>query len=398
MRVLLATSLGGAGHLTPVLSVARACRQLGHEVRVLVPPALAPDAERTGLPVTVGGQPPQSEVDEMWRRLRAGPPEAVVGLMDRELFADRCTRHMLAPARAARDAMRPHLVVHEPCEYAAAIAAHEGGIAQAQVAISLAALERGVLDRVSPIVDRHGPGVAAAIAAAPYLTPFPASLDPSPWPVTRRFRTEESPPGVLPDWWPGDDRPLAYVSFGSVTGHLAEAAEVYRSALDAVGDLPARVLLTVGRAVDVAALGAFPANVHVEQWVPQAQVLAQAAVVVCHGGSGTTFGALAAGVPLVICPLFADQPRNGALVEAAGAGVMVTVRDSGRGGLRSLGSADVAALRAAVDQVLFEPSYRRGAEKIGHEMAATSSLAEVLGDLLGEGTEPDPGRTPSGQT
>jgi hypothetical protein len=45
-------------------------------------------------------------------------------------------------------------------------------------------------------------------------------------------------------------------------------------------------------------------------------VLPHAALVVCHGGSGSTFGALAAGVPLVIWPLFADQFRNGRAVQA----------------------------------------------------------------------------------
>jgi len=54
--------------------------------------------------------------------------------------------------------------------------------------------------------------------------------------------------------------------------------------------------------------------VHVEAWVPQADALAAATVVVCHGGSGTTFGTLAAGLPLVIVPMFADQPANARLV------------------------------------------------------------------------------------
>jgi UDP:flavonoid glycosyltransferase YjiC (YdhE family) len=34
-------------------------------------------------------------------------------------------------------------------------------------------------------------------------------------------------------------------------------------------------------------------------------------LVVCHGGSGTAFGALAAGVLIVVVPLFADQFENG---------------------------------------------------------------------------------------
>ena len=76
------------------------------------------------------------------------------------------------------------------------------------------------------------------------------------------------------------------------------------------------MLLTTGTDLD---LGAVPTNVHVERWVPQADVLAHASVVVGHGGSGTTLGALGAGQPLVVVPLFADQPNNAARVAIASA-------------------------------------------------------------------------------
>ena len=241
-----------------------------------------------------------------------------------------------------------------------------------------------MLDRVAPVIDRHGPGVAEAIGAAPYLSSFPASLDPSAWAITLRFRTADPVVGELPEWWPGRDHPLVYLTFGTVIGHLPEAKCVYRSVLDAVSGLPVRVLLTVGWAVDIDQLGPVPANTHVEQWVPQADVLAHAALVVCHGGSGTTFGALAAGVPLVICPLFADQAVNAQLVQSAGAGLVVVNQRYGATNLRSLGPTDVAPLREAIDQVLNEPAYRQAAERIGAEMAATPTLDDVIDNHLAE--------------
>lgn len=384
MRVLLASSLGGLGHLEPVVSVAHAVVRAGHEAVVIVPPSLEAAVNRTGLTHLVGDEPPRSCVEAMWARLRAGPPEAVAGMIDRDLFADRCTRAMLSAVRAARDSWRPALVVREPCEYASAIAAHEAGIAQAQVGISLAAIERGVLDMVTPIVERFCPGVATAIATAPYVTPFPGSLDPSPWPDTRRFRRADPVSGPLPDWWPGDDRPLLYLTFGSVVGHLPEAAGVYRTALDAVSGVPARVLLTIGRGMDAGRLGPVPDNTHVEQWVPQSDVLADAAVVVCHGGSGTTFGALSAGVPLVICPLFADQAMNGRVVERGECGLVVPGRDLAVGELRGLGPSDVAPLRDAVERVLDEPAYRTAAQRVAAELAAERTADELVERLIAE--------------
>jgi UDP:flavonoid glycosyltransferase YjiC (YdhE family) len=381
--VLLACSLGGSGHLTPVVNAARALRRGGHDALVVVPPSLAAEIEREGLRFEVGGEPPRAVIDETWERVRAGPADAVAGLIDRELFARRCTQAMLPTARAIRDQRLPDLVVREPCEYASAIAASEAGVAQAQIGISQASIESQVLEMVSPIIERFCSGVAEAIANAPYLTAFPASIDPSPWPDTRRFR---QPAGVssggLPDWWPDDDRPLVYLTFGTVIGHLPEAPAVFRSALDAVSQLPARVLLTVGRATDPDQLGQIPENTHVEAWIPQHDVLRHAAVVACHGGSGTAFGALAAGVPLVICPLFADQSANGTVIEGAQAGRVVAGRALAPGSLRALGPDDVSPFREAIEHVLHEPRYRQAAGRIAAEMATTPTLDKVVQALL----------------
>lgn len=378
MRVLLGCSLGGDGHLIPLARVGHRVARAGHEVLLLVPPAMAPGADRVGLPYRVGDEPPRAFVAEIWQRVRAGPPDAVAGLIDRELFADRCTTAMLPAARTVRDDWRPDFVVRDPCEYATAVAAHEGGLGHAQIGVSLASIEWGVRAMVAPIVDRRASGVAAAIASSPYLTSFPPSLDASPWPDTRRFRLAVGTTEAAPE-------PFVYVTFGTVLAHLVEATEVYRAALQAVAGLPARVLLTVGHAADPDSLGPVPENVQVEQWVAQDAVLERAALVVCHGGAGTTFGALAAGVPVVICPLFADQARNGRAVQDAGAGVVVAGAKAPAGGLRALTRDDVPALRDAIEQVLDEPRYRQAASRVAAEMAALPALDDVVGQLLGRG-------------
>jgi len=330
VRVLLGCSLGGEGHLVPLTTVGRAINRAGHEVVVVVPPAMAASAQRTGLSYRVGDEPPLAFVEEIWQRVRAGPADAV---------------------------------------------------AEAQVGISLASLESGVRKMVAPIIDGFAPGVAAAIGAAPYLSSFPASLDPSDWPDTRRFRptATTAQPDTRESWWgDGAAGPLVYVTFGSVLGHLSEAIATYRCALDAVAGLPVRVLMTVGRATEVASLGFIPENTRVEQWVPQDAVLRRADLVVCHGGSGTTFGALGAGVPVVICPLFADQSRNARMVHDAGAGVVLSSENEAAGGLLGLGPADVPGLRQRIEEVLREPRYRDGARRIGVEMSSMPGLDEMV--------------------
>jgi UDP:flavonoid glycosyltransferase YjiC (YdhE family) len=382
MRVLLSCSLGGEGHLIPLATVGRAIQRAGHEVLLLVPPALAQSAERTGLPFRVGDEPDRTVVDEIWRRVRVGPPEAVAGLIDRELFANQCTERMLVAAREEWGSWRPGFVVRESCEYASAVVAHEKGAGQAQVGVSLADLEFGVRAMVTPIVERFAPGVADAIGSAPYLSSFPASLDPSPWPDTRRFRAPSGITVLGGGSQPRSDDPLVYVTFGTVLGHLPEARGVYRAALQAVCGLAARVLVTVGHTTDLEALGPVPENTCVTRWIDQDSVLREAAAVVCHGGSGTTLGALAAGVPLVLCPLFADQGANARVVQAAGAGLVVASTESTAGGLRTLTPDDVASLRTGIECVLGDPAYRCAAGRAAAEIAAMPELNDVVTDLL----------------
>ena len=304
-------------------------------------------------------------------------------LGNRELFGRLWTAALLPTAERACAEWRPQLVLHEAAEYASAIAAERCGIAHAQVAISLAEVEAGSLDAAAPALALHDEHIVERLRGSPYLTRFPASLDPSPYPATQRFRAPTEPPrATLPDHWNGSDAPLVYVTFGSVAGGLPNAIAVYRTALDAVAGLRARVLLTVGNAVDVEQLGPVPGNTHVEAWVPQADVLAEAALVVAHGGSGTTFGTLAAGIPLVLVPLFADQLVNAERVAAAGAALVIEPDRVAAGGRGSLGPQHRQPLRAAIETLLGDASYARAARRIAGEMRALPALGDRLAALV----------------
>jgi UDP:flavonoid glycosyltransferase YjiC (YdhE family) len=379
VRVVLASSLGGAGHLQPLVSVGSCLRAAGHDVSLLVPPSLEYGARASSLAYNVGLEPPREVVDEYRDRLALGPAEAVAGLLDRELFAAHCTAAMLPVAESLVTAERPDFVLREPCEYASAVAAVRAAIPFGTVAISQAQLEHDVLSMVSPIVDRFHAGTSNAIAASPLLSSFPESLDPSPWTTTVRYGIEDEPPTPLPDWWHGANGPLVYVTFGSVVGHMPIAGRVFRCALDAVEHLDARVLLTMGRSGAVDGLGAVPSNVHVERWVPQSSVLAACDLVVCHGGSGTTFGALRAGVPLVVCPLYADNSRNGSAVERIGAGIVAP--DDGATNVSGLATWALI-IRRSIEHVLATPSFALAAGAVGREMSGYPTADVALSQCV----------------
>ncbi len=384
MRVLAACSLGGAGHLHPLLPFLGAARRLDHEVLVTGPPSMGEMVERAGHPFHAGAEPPEDEVAPLRERLPVAPPLEASVLGNRELFGRLATTAMLPSMERLCAEWEPDLVLRDPCEYSSAIVAGQLGLPAAQVAISLAQAEAGSIDIAAPALEAHRRGLVDELVASPYLTRFPASLDPSPFPTTVRFREPNAPTGdPLPDWWGGSTAPLVYVTFGTVLGYMTLAAEVYRTALAAVRGLDVRVLLTVGRRFDRAGLGPIPANVHVEAWVEQARVLAEADLVVCHGGSGTVFGAVAAGVPLVVVPVFADQFENGHRVARTGAGRVVESEQPRAAGSREvITEADAPRVAEAIREVLAAQSYRERSLVIAAEMAATPTVDEVLATLL----------------
>jgi UDP:flavonoid glycosyltransferase YjiC (YdhE family) len=110
--------------------------------------------------------------------------------------------------------------------------------------------------------------------------------------------------------------------------------------------------------------------VHVARWVPQADVMPHATAMICHGGSGTVRAGLAAGMPMAVVPLFADQHDNAQRVAGLGAGI-------------ALGG--TAGLANAVRRLIADPSYRRSAQRIASSMcrlptadAATVAVREMV--------------------
>jgi hypothetical protein len=378
-----------SGPLWPPRPFIEALAARGDELLVVVPPKLEAAVRAVGQPFVVSAEPPADELAALWERFSAASGHEAAILGNRELFGRLWTAALLPTAERACAERRPHLVLHEAAEYASAIAAERCGIAHAQVAISLADVEADSLDLATPALAHHHEHIVERLRGSTYLTRFPAALDPSPYPATQRFREPAEPPCMaLPDRLNGSDAPLVYMTFGSVAGGLPNASAVFRTALDAVAGLRARVLLTVGKAVDTDRLGPVAENTHVEAWVPQADVLAEAALVVAHGGSGTTFGALAAGVPLVVVPLFADQLVNAERVAAAGAALVIEPERGAARGMGTLGPQHRPRLRAAIETVLGEPSYACAARRIADEMRALPAIDELLAVLTRQSATP----------
>jgi UDP:flavonoid glycosyltransferase YjiC (YdhE family) len=140
--------------------------------------------------------------------------------------------------------------------------------------------------------------------------------------------------------------------------------------------------MTVGRRFDPSALEPIPKHVHIESWIDQNRVLSHAEAVVTHCGSGTALGALAAGVPMVAVPLFADQFENSRRIGAAGAAYVLEGRRDQDASTRAMVSErDAPELAAAIARVQGDPSYRHNAGLIAEEIATMPTADVVLGQL-----------------
>ncbi|MDA0164029.1 glycosyltransferase [Solirubrobacter ginsenosidimutans] len=380
MRILFATTRG-AGHVGPLVPFAHACVAAGHEVLVAAAPSTRPHVQRAGLKFSPLGEPDEATMAEIWTRVKAAPTGIEAGkIVFEEVFAGEFARSALPGLMALAGRWLPDVVVRETCEFASVLAAESIGVPDVHAACFLTVVNERWYDLARPMTKLRAEfGLAAPRrdrSREPYLTLAPRSLehpDFPEFPGTHRFRAPATPSRPLPDWWDGSDEPLVYVSFGSSAAGNGFFPEVYRGALEALADLPVRVLLTVGTEVDPAALGTVPANAHVEAWVPQRAVMAHAAAMVGHGGSGSTLAAMAAGMPLALVPLFADQPDNAERVAALGAGLQLD---------------GTARLGDAVTTLLQDPSYRTAARAVANDIAAlppVTAAVSLLADIAEQG-------------
>lgn len=170
------------------------------------------------------------------------------------------------------------------------------------------------------------------IAEAPDLsvTLFPSwfaspALD---WPrplITADFPLYEAAradgfPEELSAFLAAGERPLV---FTPGTGNL-HAADFFAQALSAVDSLGGRaIFLTRERAQVPAQL---PESTLWLPYVPLSALLPYAAVLVHHGGIGTTAEALRSGTPQLVTPFAWDQFDNGARIAALGVGMVIPVK------------------------------------------------------------------------
>jgi UDP:flavonoid glycosyltransferase YjiC (YdhE family) len=369
MRILISTTQG-AGHFGPLIPFANAFLRRGHDVLVTAPTSAAPMIERAGLDHWPVADPPDDRRDAIFRSVRELSDRDAAARVVGDVFVRIDARVSLPGVLTAIRTWRPNVVLYESNEFAAPLAAEMAGVPAVLVSIFLSGEEIIASAATEPINElRAELGLLSdprgdRLRSAPTFTLAPEAVEYGGMAHVQRFREPTGPRRPLPARWRNPDWPLVYVTFGSVVPQLEYFPSLYRAAVDAIAPLPVNVLVTVGHERDPADLGPLPPNVHADRWLPQADVLQRAAAVVCHGGSGTVLGALAAGVPLAILPMFSDQTANARRVAQIGAGIELDAP---------------ADLTGAVRRLLDEPRYGEAAQAVADEVRELPPVDVAVG-------------------
>ena len=375
MRIAF-TAQPALGHLLPIVPLALAAQDAGHEVVVLAGASLADAVARTGLAHVVAGP---ADLQTAFAKV----PERA-GLTGRRLAAvtwGLAFGGVIAPEMAAalldlaRD-WRPDLVVHDDSEQGTWIAAERLGIPH--VALQATAwrgaglrLSAEPLGRLREQLGLPADPELARWHRHGYLTTRPPLLqnpgDPLPAAaVPLRPIALDGSDDPAPSWLDRRDpsRVRVAVTLGTI---LPGRLTTMEAILEGLERLDVEVVATVGPGLDPASLGARPDHVHVERYVPMSRLLATADALVFHGGSGTMLAALAHGVPLVVLAVAADQPENADRCAAAGAGIALEPASRTAG--------DIAAATSAV---LTDRRHRDAAARVREQLEAMPMPAAVL--------------------
>jgi UDP:flavonoid glycosyltransferase YjiC (YdhE family) len=384
MRALF-TVQPAIGHLHPLVPVAQALEDAGHEVAFCSSPSFRDEVGALGFDYFDAGLDWVAADRSTWTHFPPMPrppdpafPEFVV-----TVFADITTRAMVPGVLAIAKEWQPDVIVREVMEWSGCLIGELLDVPH----VSIGGNAYSGVD--SPEI-RYFPG-NRLFAVGPYarhrtelgLPPDPEMSDPFkylhlcfmpkrwdrpglPAPANTgyvRHVSVERPGDVLPDWTQDiAARPMIYAALGTIAHAMPGIFELI---LEALADENVELVLAVGQ--DPAAFGPRPPNIHVEPYVAQTQLLPHCDVFISHGGFNSVKESLACGVPLVVLPIMSDEPYSAERCAALGVG-------------RALSPSErtPAAVREAVLAVLSDRTYRERAAELSAEMHALPGPEHVV--------------------
>jgi UDP:flavonoid glycosyltransferase YjiC (YdhE family) len=293
------------------------------------------------------------------------------------LFGAVSAPSMLDDLTPLLDRWQPDVVVHDAADFAAPILAAMAGVPNVTHGFgSVTPIQRvtAAAAETDPLWRAHGlePRPFGGLYDHLYLDIYPPSMQTDDFPYIERIQLL-NPVSLTADarderrsamtTVSGDAPRVVYLTFGTVFN----VNPTFAAAVEALTRFEeAEVFVTVGPTGDVDAFGPQPEHVHIQRYVPQAELLPRCSAVVSHAGSGTLLGSLALGIPQVCLPQAADQFRNAEACVGAGTGIALMGADA---------TAD--AIEAALRRVLTDEGMGSNAQRIAAEIEAMPSAEQV---------------------
>jgi UDP:flavonoid glycosyltransferase YjiC (YdhE family) len=344
VRVLVSIN-DATGHVLPVLPTLRALIEAGHQVLLASP---GPTGRRLGsLPGVEVQELPKGPMPEIEPPPPTGPADVLTWAVTRSWPNDAhgWVGELLSTARG----WRPDLVIVEPVEHAGRVTA---------AALDLPWVEHGwgfslpvgtshlAAQGISGLYAEHGCRARPPdllVDLGPYELQSP-DIEPG----VERFRYQPWS-GTAP-LLPAPVRPRILVTLGTFA--FRGAAARMRLIVDALSGRDEEVVVALGNP-DRRSGGDWPHDVTVADWLDLTEEVRRCALVLHHGGAGSSLSTALSGRPAVCLPQAADQFRIAARLEAAGVAVVVQPAQL-----------SVETLTAAVDRALKDPALAESAVRL----------------------------------
>jgi len=375
VRVLIASN-PMFGHFMPLVPLATALSAGGHEVVVATEPGFLDRVRSHGLDgVAVGRDLTLDDVLGVLPDIFEVAPEDQDAYARPRMFVELRANNVLDDLLASVSEWQPDLIIRETGEFASWAVAERLAIPHVTVNVGAGGSAEQWDGWAGPWFRDLGLrlGLDELTASSLYrygLVSFePAGYyDWSATPTAVVFRPAPIATGPITDAAIAalDDRPLIYVTLGTEFYD----ADLMRSILEALRGGDWNVVATTGPGGVPAEVDPRVPDVVVASWVPHDAIVDRASLVISHAGAGTIAGCLVRGVPVVCVPRGADQFHHANRVEELGAGL-------------SLGadSRSPAEIRAAVDEVLGAPRYRRAAGRVAADTARLPDVEQAVAHL-----------------
>jgi UDP:flavonoid glycosyltransferase YjiC (YdhE family) len=329
---ILFTAAPELGHIAPILGVATAARDAGHDVAIATHAsrhALVTDTGLDPIPAGLATEEIDAERLRRWPETRSQPATRWGVRMWVQIAAPAMTCDLLAVIPQ----WQPDVIVHEEGEYGGPVAAAKSGLPWITHGWGSPLRSPSDLHLLETEAELAGTWAEHELVTPPFgglyahalIDPCPALLDPDrtpvvpTWPIRPTSLGEYSRPRPAPR-----ARRTCYIGFGTVPTFANAADDIIAAARAAssAGLHPVATTTDPSLAERLAHLG-----VETHEFVALSDLLPRCAVVITHGGAGTTLAALSHGVPVIAMPQGSpSQERMAAAVEHACVGRSVSTR------------------------------------------------------------------------